>query len=185
MKDKMLCLGTIAVFLLALTPSAQGQSTADFILGTQPPAAPAGVLPVDVCIDAADFRLDDVDGDGAFSAGDGATGVGIIVPGGTIPDDGVGVASCSAIASLRIGTFFARGRVVAGLPSAEPDDIAYVDWQFRIDGQGAIDTTGPVKASSPYPQTIVGATGNLAGLSGEALTQVLDASGFQLRLLAP
>ena len=136
----------------------------------------------DVCVDpAVNFRLDDADGSGDLSAGDGINAVGIIVPGGTIPAGGV--ASCNLIASQRIGTFFANGRVVLGLPAAAPDDLAYVDWQFRIDGKGAIDTTGPVKTVSEYPQTITGSTGGVGPSKGEALTKVLDAGGFQIRLI--
>ena len=150
-------------------------------------AWPALAKDYDVCVDpATDFRLDDADGDGGFSAGDGFVAVGIIVPGGTIPDGGV--ASCSDIVSTPIGTFFARGRLVIGLPAAESDDLAYVDWQFRINGAGAIDTSGPVKVVSSggtYYQTIVGATGGLALPIGQALTTQLDAAGFQIRLSVP
>jgi hypothetical protein len=136
----------------------------------------------DVCVDpTVNFRLDDVDGSGGLSAGDGINAVGIIVPGGTIPAGGV--ASCDSIASKRIGTFFANGRVVLGLPAAAPDDLAYVDWEFRIDGKGAIDTTGPVKTVAEYPQTITGSTGGVGPSKGEALTQVLDKAGFQIRLI--
>lgn len=136
----------------------------------------------DVCVDpTVNFRLDDADDSGDLSAGDGINAVGIIVPGGTIPAGGV--ASCDSIASKRIGTFFASGRVVLGLPAAAPDDLAYVDWQFRIDGKGAIDTTGPVKTVAEYPQTITGSTGGVGPSKGQALTKVLNADGFQIRLI--
>ncbi len=149
-------------------------------------ASPALARRFDVCINpATDFVLDDADGNKTLSAGDGFVAVGIIVPGGTIPDDGVGVASCSSIASKRIGTFFARGRIVAGLPNAAPNDLAYVDWQFRIGGEGAIDTSGPVKTTRAYSQTIVGATGGLGPAKGRALVRRLDANGFQIRLIVP
>jgi hypothetical protein len=138
----------------------------------------------DVCVDpTTGFVLDDVDGNQTLSTGDGFTGSGIIVVGGTIPQGGV--ASCSDVAGARIGTFFAQGRVVAGLPTAAPDDVAYVDWEFRIDTLGSIDTTGLVKAAATYPQTITGATGLLGAARGQALTQVLDESGFQFRLIVP
>jgi hypothetical protein len=141
----------------------------------------------DVCVNSdpatGSVRLHD-SGDGIlFTAGDGFVAVGIIVPGGTIPTDGV--LSCSSLASQRIGTFFAQGRIVVGLPDAAPDDLAYVDWQFRIDGRGAIDTTGPVKivpVLGTYPQTITGATGEFASVKGQATTTALDVSGFQFRL---
>lgn len=148
---------------------------------------PALAKDYDVCVDpATDFRLDDADGDGVFSAGDGIVAVGKIFPGGAIPDGGVVL--CSDIESPPIGTFFARGRIVIGLPAAESDDLAYVDWQFRIDGKGAIDTSGPVKVVSSggtYPQSIVGATPGLAPARGDALTTQLDAAGFQIRLTVP
>ncbi len=143
----------------------------------------------DICINpATDVVLDDLAPSG-FSAGDGFVGVAIIVPGGTIPTDGFGVASCSTIAGARIGTFFAKGRIVIGLPNAALDDLAYVDWQFRIDGRGSIDTSGPVKivpALGTYPQTIVGATGNgLGSGKGAATVKALTADGFQFRLIIP
>ncbi len=141
----------------------------------------------DVCVNpdpaTGSVRLHD-SGDGIpFTAGDGFVAVGIIVPGGTIPAGGV--LSCSSLASLRIGTFFAQGRIVVGLPDAAPNDLAYVDWQFRIDSKGAIDTTGPVKIVpilGTYPQTITGATGAFTSAKGQATTTALDANGFQIRL---
>ncbi len=143
----------------------------------------------DICINpATDVVLDDI-GPSGLSAGDGFVAVAIIVPGGTIPTDGIGVASCSTIAGARIGTFFAKGRIVLGLPKREPDDLAYVDWQFRIDGRGSIDTSGPVKivpALGTYPQTIVGATGNgLGSGKGAATVKTLTTDGFQFRLIIP
>jgi hypothetical protein len=147
-------------------------------------AQPGSPSMFDVCVNpATGFVLDDVDGNQTMSTGDGFVGSGIIVVGGTIPQGGV--ASCSNVAGARIGTFFAQGRVVAGLPTAAPDDVAYVDWEFRIDTLGSIDTTGLVKAASTYPQTITGATGLLGTAQGQALTQVLDTSGFQFRLIVP
>lgn len=138
----------------------------------------------DVCVDpTTGFILDDVDGNQTMSTGDGFVGSGIVVVGGTISQGGV--ASCSDVAGAQIGTFFAQGRVVAGLPTADSDDVAYVDWEFRIPTLGAIDTTGLVKTTSTYPQTITGATGLLGSAQGQAITQVLDASGFQFRLIVP
>lgn len=146
----------------------------------------------DICVNPqVDVRLDDIDGNMAFSAGDGITVVGIIVPGGTIPTDGVGVQfDCTGIVHKRIGTFFVKGRVVAGLPAAASNDLAYVDWQFRIDGRGAIDTSGPVKVTSQpletYLQTVTGATGEFKSLKGAVMALVLDGTaGFQFRLLVP
>jgi len=144
--------------------------------------APALAADWDICIDPTkDFRLDDVDGNGTRSAGDGISAVGIIVVGGTIPQGGV--SSCSEVAGAKIGTFFAQGRVIAGLPNAAANDVAYVDWHLDFPTLGAIDTTGLVKSAPTFPQTITGATGLLGGARGQALTQVLDTSGFQIRLI--
>lgn len=156
---------------------------------------PALAKDYDICVNAAtDFALDDI-GDPGFSPGDGITAVGIIVPGGTIPTDGVGVASCDDIADHRVGTFFVKGRIVAGLPNATANnDLAYVDWQFRIEqGEktGALDTSGPVPNAAvlpplaTYPHTIVGASGGLAPAKGEILTTILGAGGFQIRISVP
>ena len=143
-------------------------------------ASPALARRFDVCVNPATDVVPDPAG---LSTGDGFVAVGIIVPGGTIPNGGVPL--CSDIVGERIGTFFARGRIVAGLPNAALDDLAYVDWQFRIDGRGAIDTSGPVKTTRTYPQTIVGATGGLGPAKGRALVRRLDANGFQIRLIVP
>jgi hypothetical protein len=138
----------------------------------------------DVCVDpTTGFVLDDVDGNQTMSTGDGFVGSGIVVVGGTIPQGGV--SSCSDVAGAQIGTFFAQGRVVAGLPTADSDDVAYVDWEFRMPTLGAIDTTGLVKTASTYPQTITGATGLLGSAQGQAITQVLDTTGFQFRIIVP
>lgn len=140
---------------------------------------------IDVCIAAADFHLDDTDGTLTPTTGDGFVATGAIFPGGTIPDGGV--ASCSDILTAPIGKFFARGRLLETLPAPADRDVAYVDWEFRIDGVGSIDTSGPVRSAATYPQTIVGATRRLAsfvdGGKGEATTKVLDAAGFQIRLI--
>jgi hypothetical protein len=147
-------------------------------------AAPALAVNWDVCVDPTkDFRLDDIDGDGTLSAGDGISAVGIIVVGGTIPQGGV--ASCGDVAGAKIGTFFAQGRVTAGFPNAATTDVAYVDWHLDFPTLGAIDTTGLVKAAPTYPQAITGSTGLLGTAKGQALTQVLDTSGFQFRIIVP
>jgi hypothetical protein len=138
----------------------------------------------DVCVDPTqDFHLDDSDGNGTLSAGDGISAVGIIVVGGTIPQGGV--SSCSAIAGAKIGSFFARGRVTAGFPNAATNDVAYVDWHLDFPTLGAIDTTGLLKTAPTYPQAITGSTGLLGTARGQALAQVLDASGFQIRIIVP
>ncbi|MGH7965151.1 MAG: hypothetical protein ACRERD_25630 [Candidatus Binatia bacterium] len=148
------------------------------------PSVSAGVF--DICESPIlDFRTDLIS----------AIGVGVIFPGGTIPPGGV--LDCSLVpANLRVGTFFQKGgisNILLGLRNARPDDLAYVDWQFRIesgDRLGAIDTTGPVKLTSPYPQSIIGATSFFRPLvssdsSGEAQIDILDGVGFQFRITLP
>jgi hypothetical protein len=69
----------------------------------KPPKTRPGVY--DVCLNlSTDAKFD--------STGTFFTGVGIIVPGGTLPDSSV--TSCSDLASEQIGTFFASGSSVAG-----------------------------------------------------------------------
>jgi hypothetical protein len=60
-----------------------------------------------------------------------------------------------------VGTFFAFGGLVAGLPAStasDPDDGFFVIWHFRINGKGAFDTSGPTRSSPTYTQTITGST---------------------------
>jgi hypothetical protein len=125
------------------------------------------------------------------------TGVGKIVPVGSI-EPGNTNGNCSNISDVpQIGTFFVRGNIVLGLPipPAAADDLAYVSWQFRVDNQGSIETSGPVKTTSPYFQTIVGATGDFHQFRDRIIrTDVLDTDaepppsgfgpGFQFRLTA-
>jgi hypothetical protein len=134
-----------------------------------------------------------------FAKGSVITGVGFIVPVGTI-EAGNTSSDCSNISDIaarQIGTFFVRGNIVLGLPAppAAPDDLAYVSWQFRVDNQGSIETSGPVKTTSPYFQTIVGATGDFHQFRDRIIrTDVLDTDaepppsgfgpGFQFRLTA-
>ena len=42
--------------------------------------------------------------------------------------------------------------------AANPNDEFYVVWHFRINGGGAFDTTGPVRSTTTYSQTITGST---------------------------
>lgn len=128
----------------------------------------------DVCLNlSTDAKLDTTD---TFF-----TGVGIIVPGGTLPDSSV--TSCHDLTSEKIGTFFASGSLVSGLGFAEPTDEAFVIWHFRIaNGKkgGAFDTMGPVESTTtPYPQTIIGSTGGLAPAKGFAeVTPIPNTSGL-------
>lgn len=125
------------------------------------------------------------------AAGDRVTAVGMILPRGTVPADGSGDATCAAYATMKIGTFFVNGTFVAGfapgtnLPQAAADDLGYVDWHFRIDGRGDFDTSGPIKQfvqNGTYPQTVTGGTGRFRGVKGEMNTEMLGASGFQIRV---
>ena len=67
----------------------------------------------------------------------------------------------ATVGRAAVGTFFAFGGLVAGLPvsiTANANDVFYVVWHFRINGKGAFDTTGIVRSSSTYSQTITGST---------------------------
>jgi hypothetical protein len=128
-------------------------------------AKPAKTKPgvYDVCLNlSTDAKFD--------STGTFFTGVGIIVPSGTLPDPSA--TSCHDLENEQIGTFFASGSLVAGLGFAGSNDEAFVIWHFRIESGkkvGAFDTMGPVESTTtPYPQTIVGSTGGLAPAKGVA-----------------
>ena len=113
-----------------------------------------------------------------FQPGSLLTASGIIVPVDTI--SATTLANCSNIAGEQIGTFFVRGNIVGGLPTAEPTDLAYVSWEFRVDNVGTIETTGIVKTTTPYFQPIAAATGSYHSLQDRQVrTDVLGAGGFQ------
>jgi len=137
----------------------------------------------DVCVNpAADVIPESaVSGTTFPSPGDGFVAVGIIVPAGVIPTTQTGATppACSTFTN-RIGTFFARGRIVAGLPTAEGDDLAYVSWHFRLAG-GSLETGGPVKTTPTYPQLVLGKSGHVDA-GREVTVVVLDPTGFQFRL---
>src|SRR5262245_523080 len=137
----------------------------------------------DVCVDPTQDVVPDLVGaPHTFPApGDGFVAVGIIVPVGVIPTTKTGDTppACSTFTN-RIGTFFARGRIVAGLPNAEADDLAYVSWHFRLAG-GSLETGGPVKAAPRYPQLVLGKSGHVDA-GREVTVVVLDPTGFQFRL---
>jgi hypothetical protein len=77
-----------------------------------------------------------------------------------------------------VGTFFAFGGLVAGLPqsiTADPNDGFYVFWHFRINNKGAFDTTGPTRTTTTYPQTITGSTNpGLVPTHGKAMVTNLS-----------
>lgn len=141
----------------------------------------------DVCVNGGTAALND-NGDGApFTGGDVIAAVGMMLPSGTInpaaPD-----MSCASYAGDRVGTFFAHVIITLGVGAAEPDDLAYVNWQFRVDGRGAFDTSGPVKirdVGGMYPQTITGGTGRYKGAKGTLKTTVLAPGGFLIRVTLP
>lgn len=146
----------------------------------------------DVCVDGATgARLTSF----PPSAGDRVTAVGMILPVGTVPEDGSGDATCVAYAAQKIGTFFVNGTFVSSfapgaikLPEAADDDLGYVNWHFRIDGKGAFETAGPIKQfvqGGSYSQVVTGGSGRFRGLEGAMKTTMLGAGGFQIRVLLP
>ena len=146
----------------------------------------------DVCVDAnTGARLTSF----PPSAGDRVTAAGMILPAGTVPADGSGDATCLLYAGMKVGTFFVDGTFVSSfapnqikLPQVGDDDLAYVQWHFRIDGDGAFDTAGPIKQfaqGGTYPQTITGGTGKFHNTKGEMTTKMLGAGGFQIRVFLP
>lgn len=83
-----------------------------------------------------------------------------IYPGNT---DTTSATDCTpaTLHATQVGTFFVLGGGVGGLPGstmADPYDVFFVLWHFRIDHEGAFDTTGPARDTPTYPQTIVGST---------------------------
>jgi hypothetical protein len=146
----------------------------------------------DVCVNAAtDARLTQF----PPVAGDRVTAVGMMLPGGTLPSvDNPGDDTCASFESKKIGTFFVNGTFVSGfggvgtLPQAAADDLAYVQWNFRVDGAGSFETSGPIKQFSQggtYPQVLTGGTGRYKNVKGELVTQMLGAGGFQIRVFLP
>ena len=83
-----------------------------------------------------------------------------VYPGGA---DVSGATDCTptGVGKAQVGTFFAFGGLVGGLPQStppDPNDGFFVIWHFRIDGKGAFDTTGPTRTTPTYRQTITGST---------------------------
>jgi hypothetical protein len=58
--------------------------------------------------------------------------------------------------------------------------LAYVSWHFRL-ARGSLETGGPVKTSSTYPQLVLGKSGDVDA-GREVTVVVLDPTGFQFRL---
>ena len=146
----------------------------------------------DICVDASTgARLTNF----PPAAGDRVTAVGMILPKGRIPNvDVPGDDNCAAFQSDKIGTFFVNGTFVSGfggvgtLPQAAADDLAYVQWHFRVDGTGAFESSGPIKQfvqGGTFPQVLTGGTGRFKNVKGELTTQMLGAGGFQIRVFLP
>ncbi|HEY6420649.1 MAG TPA: hypothetical protein VIX59_16775 [Candidatus Binataceae bacterium] len=134
-------------------------------------ALPALARSYDVCLGAGDLVLNGV---GGFAA------VAPVFPGGTIKSPPT-AADIACDFSNSIGTFFASGVLVGGFSAASPTDVAYVNWHFRINGQGAFDTSGPVESTPTYPQTITGSTNIfVAPLFGTAAVTNLAGNAFRI-----
>ena len=141
----------------------------------------------DVCVDASSGARFTQSSPGV---GDRVTAVGMMLPAGTIPTlvNPPPTDTCDRFQTKKIGTFFVNGTFVSGLPQAAGDDLAYVQWHFRVDGTGAFETSGPIKqfaVGGTYPQTLTGGTGRYKNVKGEMTTQMLGASGFQIRVFLP
>ena len=130
----------------------------------------------------------------APAAGDRVTAVGMILPAGTLPNlDVLGDDNCGDFQLQKIGTFFVNGTFVrdfggVGLLQAAGDDLAYVQWHFRVDGTGAFESSGPIKQfvqGGTFPQVLTGGTGRFKNVKGELTTQMLGANGFQIRVFLP
>jgi hypothetical protein len=84
-----------------------------------------------------------------------------IYPGNTVTTTATACTPAALGNATQVGTFFALGGLVAGLPQSTPpntNDGFLVIWHFRINGKGAFDTTGPTRTTLTYPQTITGST---------------------------
>ena len=145
----------------------------------------------DICVDAVnDARLTNF----PPAAGDRVTAVGMMLPAGTIPSDGTGDPTCAAFQPQKIGTFWVNGTFVSTfdttgkLPQAAADDLAYVQWHFRVNGAGSWETSGPIKQFQQngfYPHVITGGTRRFKNVRGEMSVEMLGAGGFQIRVNLP
>jgi hypothetical protein len=136
-------------------------------------AAKASALTIDVCVSKAN----------SDSTGNFFSAAAPIYPGGTIARSAANI-DCSTITAAPVGTFFATGGNVAGLPGTDPKDVDLVTWHFRI-GSRAFDTIGPVQnvgTGGTYPQTVVGSTFVPLLLNSRATVTALDPSGFAFEI---
>lgn len=82
-----------------------------------------------------------------------------------------------------VGTFFAKGALVANLPTViakKLRDVFYVDWLFRIDFRGQFGTSGLVKSGDPgvtFFQLITGGSPSLVGGDGGVSVLILTNAG--------
>jgi len=84
-----------------------------------------------------------------------------IYPGNTVTSTSTTDCTPATVGATQVGTFFTIGGFVNGLPgsgTANMSDLFLVLWHFRITGRGAFDTTGPVRSTATYGQTIIGST---------------------------
>jgi hypothetical protein len=84
-----------------------------------------------------------------------------VYPAGTVTTTATACTPAALGNATQVGTFFAVGGLVAGLPQSttpSPSDGFLVLWHFRITGKGAFDTTGPTRTTPTYGQTIIGST---------------------------
>jgi hypothetical protein len=84
-----------------------------------------------------------------------------VYPGNTVTSTATTDCSPTTVKATQVGTFFTIGGFVNGLPgsgTASTADLFLVLWHFRITGKGAFDTTGPVRSTATYGQTIIGST---------------------------
>lgn len=114
-----------------------------------------------VCIDQnKDARFSDEKTPPVTGTPDFFVGAAPVYPGGANVSSATDCTPAT-VGRAAVGTFFAFGGLVAGLPqsiSPNANDVFYVVWHFRINGRGAFDTTGIVRSSSTYSQTITGST---------------------------
>ncbi len=84
-----------------------------------------------------------------------------IYPGTTSTSASTTDCTSATVGASQVGTFFTLGGFIGGLPGSvtpNANDAFYVIWHFRIATGGSFDTTGIVRGTSPYPQTIIGST---------------------------
>jgi hypothetical protein len=82
----------------------------------------------------------------------------------------------ATVGQAQVGTFFAFGGLVAGLPQSttpDPDDEFEVVWHFRITNTGNFNTAGSVRSSATYNQVITGST-NLGLVPNQGIAMITN-----------